>query len=291
MDGIVLKPTLLITVDVEDWFQVENFKGYIDYDEWPRLPLRVYQNTIKLLDLFDSQCFPVKATFYILGWLAERCPELVLEIDKRGHEVASHGYAHRMCDSMGDSELLEDLVRSKQVLEKITKKEPAGYRAPSFSINDTTLALVHKAGYRYDSSFNSFARHGRYGSINTIGVPRRGIAMEIDSNFHEIPVSNLEINGQIIPWAGGGYFRLLPFYIFKKGVEKILSRQNAYVFYMHPWEIDPRQPRVKEAKGVTAFRHYLNLEKTFQRLDRLIRTLHYCDFITSRHYLERQGCA
>jgi polysaccharide deacetylase family protein (PEP-CTERM system associated) len=277
-----------MTVDVEDWFQVENFKDHINFAEWHRLPSRVRQNTIKILDLFNSQPIPIKATFYILGWVAENYPDLVREIFYRGHEVASHGYSHSMCTGMGEEALLEDLIRSKEVLEKITGTEVIGYRAPSFSINDATLSVIQKAGYRYDSSYNSFTRHGRYGAITTNGLTRNGIAYKVGPSFHELPVSNLQINGQILPWAGGGYFRLLPFILFKKGVREILSRQGTYVFYMHPWEIDPRQPRVKNVKRLTAFRHYLNLEKTYQRLDRMLKAFQDCDFITTKDYLERQ---
>lgn len=285
-----MKQSLLLTIDVEDWFQVENFKSHIDYSEWDRLPSRVHRNTLELLDLFGNQKFSIKATFFILGWVAEKCPDLVREISKRGHEVASHGYAHNMCTSISQDALFADLVRSKQVLEKITGKQIAGYRAPSFSINNDTLGLVQKAGYLYDSSYNSFSRHGRYGSITTRGRQRQGIAYIIDSGFYELPVSNLKLHGQTIPWGGGGYFRLLPFNIFKRGVRTILSKQNVYIFYMHPWEIDPQQPRVKNIKRLTEFRHYLNLEKAYGRLHELINTFQHCRFISASQYLQGQAC-
>lgn len=285
-----MKPVMLITIDVEDWFQVENFKGHIDFSEWHLLPSRVCQSTRKLLELFDSQHVPIKATFYILGWIAEKYPELVREISQRGHEVASHGYTHCLCDTMADAAMFHDLEKSKKVLEEITGKEVAGYRAPSFSINDTVLALIQKAGYRYDSSYNSFSYHSRYGSIKTTGLSRQGIVLKIKPGFYELPVSNLKICNQIIPWAGGGYFRLLPFWLFKRGVQSILNKQRAYIFYAHPWEFDPQQPRVKNLKKLSSFRHYLNLGETQNRLEQMITHFHYCEFITSMQYLERAGC-
>lgn len=281
-----MKHYILITVDVEDWFQVENFRSYIKRSEWDRLPARVVQNTIKLLDLFEGNNKNIKATFFVLGWVAENYPDLIREISRRGHEVASHGYDHMMCSNIDSDALYSDLIRSKNIIENIIGREVEGYRAPSFSISDSTLSIVMKAGYRYDSSYNSFAQHGRYGSISTRGRLKNGIAIRMASNFYELPISNLEIGGQTIPWGGGGYFRFLPFSIFKKGVQNILSQKRAYMFYMHPWEIDPEQPRVKEAKGVAAFRHYLNLSRTHARLGMLIHNLQECEFTTCSQYLK-----
>jgi polysaccharide deacetylase family protein (PEP-CTERM system associated) len=284
-----LNQSILLTIDVEDWFQVENFSSYIQRSQWDKLPTRVVQNTHAILDLLQEKKRDIKATFFVLGWIAERFPDLIREISKRGHEIASHGFDHAMCTHMTADSLLSDLIRSKNVIEEITGTEVKGYRAPSFSISDDALRLIRKAGYGYDSSFNSFTQHGRYGFITTNGYPKRGIAIRIASDFYELPISNLEFGGQTIPWGGGGYFRFFPFSIFKKGIQRILSKQQAYMFYMHPWEIDPEQPRVKRIKGISAFRHYVNLERTIGRLSRMITAFKHGDFITCGQYLKAQN--
>ena len=283
------KRAILFTIDVEDWFQVENFSSYIKRSEWEHLPARVAQNTLTILDLLQDCGENIKATFFVLGWVAERFPDLIREISKRGHEIASHGQSHEMCTRLDPQSLLSDLIRSKHVLEDITGAEVKGYRAPSFSISDDTLRLIMKAGYAYDSSYNSFSRHGRYGSITINDQPTSGIAIRIASDFFEIPISNLELGGQTIPWGGGGYFRLLPFSIFKKGIQRILANHLTYMFYIHPWEIYPEQPRVKQAKGLSAFRHYLNLDRILSRLRRMISTFKDCEFITCSQYIKAQN--
>lgn len=278
---------ILITVDVEDWFQVENLRPWIPPDKWDRCTVRVVENTRRLLDLFDrSLPVNVQATFFILGWVAEKTPELVREISLRGHEVASHGYGHMMCNLIESRELKEDLKRSKFLLEDTIGKEVKGYRAPNFSISDQTLDLVRSAGYRYDSSYNSFSGNDRYGRISVDGAERKGIVIRLAQEFAELPISNLILRGQILPWGGGGYFRFLPLTIFRTGVKNILKNTDAYLFYLHPWEIDPDQPRVKQAKGFSRWRHYLNLDKTHSRLARLIAYFSDCDFVTCSQYIE-----
>ncbi len=262
-----MQNTILLTFDVEDWFQVENFKKYIPYSSWNSKELRVEKNTNELLDLLDSVSVPVQATFFILGWIAERYPDLVRKIQKRGHEVASHGFDHHLCYNQSPDDLRDDLLRSKELLEDLTGRQVAGYRAPSFSITDNTIALVREVGYLYDSSFNSYEGHGRYGALS---LPQNAEPdapiYAITSSFYEIPVSNLRVGSKVIPWGGGGYFRLLPAFLHGFGVKRILGQKKCYTFYMHPWEIDPKQPRVKEAKFFFRFRHYVNLHTTKKKL-------------------------
>ena len=268
-----MQNTILLTFDVEDWFQVENFKEYIPYSSWGSKELRVEKNTNELLDLLDSFSTPIQATFFILGWVAERYPDLVREIQKRGHEVASHGFDHHLCYNQSPDDLRDDLLRSKELLEDLTGSQVAGYRAPSFSITDDAIALAGEVGYLYDSSFNSYEGHGRYGSLK---LPQNA---ELDApiysitpSFYEIPVSNLRFGSHIIPWGGGGYFRLLPAFLHRLGVKRILKQKKYYTFYMHPWEIDPEQPRVQEAKSFFRFRHYVNLHKTKKKLELFIES-------------------
>ena len=304
-------PTILITIDVEDWFQVENFRPWIPFETWDQRELRVENNTHRLLDLFDSielqpPSLPAskpqtddyelsamsyekshpKATFFILGWLAERLPHLVREILSRGHEIASHGYNHNLCNQLSDIEFKKDLIDSKNRLQDITGSAVAGYRAPNFSVNDDVLKIVEDCGFGYDSSYNSFGLHGRYGKISLNGHTKKGIAHRISDNFFELPISNLMLKGRAFPLGGGGYFRLIPFSAFKMGVKRILKNDGVYVFYAHPWEFDPDQPVVKNASTGFKFRHYLNLRKNLNKLDKFIDSFSGCQFITCSQYLE-----
>ena len=294
---------ILITIDVEDWFQVENFKPQIPFDTWSSCELRVEKNTHQLLDLFDQleisgadnpkskiqnpNLYKVRCTFFILGWIAERLPALVRVIHNRGHEVASHGYNHNPCTTCSTEALKSDLLNSKKRLEDIINAPVYGYRAPSFSINNEILTLIEECGYCYDSSYNSFALHGRYGKMSISNNGHPGIAIPISSTpkfniqnpkfniFYELPISNLELKlrtsnfelrALVFPFGGGAYFRLIPLTLFKHGVQSILNKRDAYLFYMHPWELDPKQHRVKNASYFAAFRHYTNLHKTESKL-------------------------
>ena len=295
-----MTPSILLTIDVEDWFQVENFKRYIPFSTWPQKELRVEKNVHRLLDLFDS-CHEqrtsndgltknsLKATFFVLGWLAERLPHLIREIQDRGHEVASHGLNHNLCTEKSNLRLKQDLLDSKKLLEDIISAPVFGYRAPSFSISDNILKVIEECGYLYDSSFNSFAMHGRYGKILLNRYAKKGISYQVSNNFFELPISNLTLGkkGFVLPWGGGAYFRIIPFSIFKRGVQSILKKENAYLFYMHPWEIDPDQPRVGKASLSFKFRHYINLNSTFLKLTRFIEYFGQYRFVSCRQYLDK----
>ncbi|MEW6378728.1 MAG: XrtA system polysaccharide deacetylase [bacterium] len=277
------RPSLLLTIDVEDWFQVENFKPVIPFADWPNKDLRVEKNTYRLLDFFDEA--KVKATFFVLGWLAERIPGLVREIHSRGHEVASHGYNHMLCSRQSSQNMEDDLARSKMLLEDIIGFPVLGYRAPSFSISDEILKMVEECGYLYDSSFNSFGVNARYGRLALAGNWKKGIAHKVSENLYELPISNITFSDCVLPWGGGGYFRLIPFPAFIMGVRYILKNDHAYLFYLHPWEIDPEQPVVKEASLYGKFRHYTNLNKTLSNLFQFVQNFEQCHFTTCFQYL------
>lgn len=286
--------SIVLTIDVEDWFQVENFKNSISYDSWESREVRIEKNTHILLDLFDSikigssnQPQNPKATFFILGWVVERFPHLVQEIVKRGHEIASHGHMHHLCSKLSVKDLKSDLTKSKTLIEDITGSPVAGYRAPSFDINKEILAVIESCGYLYDSSYNSYTGHGRYGHVDFSSYERNGIAIRISNSFYELPVSNLILNDRVIPWGGGGYFRLTPASLFHFGVSKILKKDRTYLYYTHPWEFDPDQPRVDNAPYFFKFRHYVNLNKTKKKLLKFIETFKSSDFITCKTYLDR----
>ncbi len=279
-------PAILLTIDVEDWFQVENFKSYIDFSTWNSFELRVEKNTHLILDLLDAFSFKPKATFFILGWIAERRPTLVRQIRDRGHEVASHGDDHHLCTALDKNQLVQDLLTSKKRLEDITGHAVYGYRAPSFAINDQVLEMIKQAGYLYDSSYNSFSAHGRYGSIDLSKTVKNGGSYQLDNHFFELPVSNLRLCNKTIPLGGGGYFRLYPTSFFKHGIKNVLKKDNAFIFYAHPWEFDPNQPRVHQASRGFKFRHYINLDKTEGKLKQIINSFSGCAFVTCRRYLD-----
>lgn len=280
--------SILLTFDVEDWFQVENFKEYIPYSSWPLKELRVEKNIFELLNLLDDAPVPINATFFVLGWVAEQCPGLVREIYQRGHEVASHGFEHHLCYNQTLDELRLDLHKSKDLLEDIIGVEVSGYRAPSFSITDEALGVVREIGFLYDSSYNSYKGHGRYGAIE---LPKNGTQelpiYSLSSTFYEIPVSNLKFGSKVIPWGGGGYFRLLPSFLHRIGVKHILKQNGCYTFYMHPWEIDPEQPRVNAASLFFRFRHYVNLGGAKKKLGKFIADNAEHTFLGCREFIKK----
>ncbi|UCF90811.1 MAG: DUF3473 domain-containing protein [Desulfobacterales bacterium] len=291
---------ILLTIDVEDWFQVENFKPWIDFSSWLAYELRVEQNTHNLLDLFDRRKRDVTtkddssqtlhATFFILGWIAEHLPHLIREIHARGHEVASHGYNHHLLNRLGRAGIERELSDSKKRLEDIIGSSVVGFRAPSFGINHDLLKMVEASGYFYDSSYNSFGLHDRYGKLTLNGKDKKGIAHRVSEKFFELPVSNLNLKGAVFPLGGGSYFRLIPFLFFNLGLKKILRDEHACLIYMHPWEIDPEQPRVEEVPAFYKFRHYTNLRRTRPKLEKLIKSLANCRFISCREYLAQSHC-
>ena len=290
--------TILLTVDVEDWFQVENFKNWIRFENWSDYELRVEKNTHAILDLLDSFSFKrqtgendkfesPRATFFTMGWIADRLPHLVREIDSRGHEIASHGYNHDLCTKLSRRHLETDFIESKKLLEDVTGKPVYGFRAPSFAIDNHILKLIRKCGYCYDSSYNTFGYHDRYGKLDIENFRKMGISYQISDNFFELPVNNYKNGKIVIPVGGGGYFRLIPLPIFRFFVRLILRRDDAYMFYMHPWEIDFRQPRLREAGKSFKFRHYVNIRRTESKLRRFVDSFSGVRFMTCHDYLKQ----
>ena len=231
-------------------------------------------------------CTPPIATFFILGWVAKRMPKLVLDIHARGHEIASHGFNHNLCYDCTPAQLREDLSESRKLLEDITGNAVHGYRAPSFSINEDVLKMIEECGYTYDSSYNSFSGNGSYGKLDLVRNGT-GIAGKISSSFFELPISNVRLGNTVIPFGGGGYFRLIPAEFFLKAVRRVLDKDNAYLFYLHPWEVDPGQPRVEQAPWFFKFRHYVNLGKTLPRFAGLLKSLAGCRFMGCHDYIEQ----
>ena len=257
-----------LTVDVEDYFQVSAFAENIDPSEWVNHPLRVENNTHKLLDLFDEH--QVKATFFVLGWVAEREQSLVQEIAKRGHEVACHGYSHQLVYNQDPAVFQEETTRAKSILENIIQQQVRGYRAASYSITEKSqwaLDILAETGFIYDSSIFP-VRHDRYGMPNTPEYPY-SLKTPSGRTIIEFPLSTAKIFNYRLPVAGGGYFRLYPYWLSRMGLRQINRQQKPFIFYLHPWEIDPDQPRV-ETSWFSRFRHYNNLDKCESRLQNLM---------------------
>ena len=273
-----------LTVDVEDYFHVSAFAKSIKLSDWDTQPLRVEKNTQRLMDLFDEA--QVKATFFVLGWVAERNRSLVCEIAERGHEVACHGYSHQLVYNQTPEVFRDETVRSKALLEDIIQQPVIGYRAASYSITRKSmwaLDILAEAGFQYDSSIFP-VRHDRYGIPDAEETPHQ-LETPKGHSLVEFPLSTAKIFKYRLPVAGGGYFRLYPYSLSKAGLKQINRRQQAFVFYLHPWEIDPEQPRI-EAGWFSRFRHYNNLDKCEYRLRRLLTDF---EFTTARAVLTSQG--
>lgn len=256
-----------LTVDVEDYFQVSALAPYIPRSEWERTPCRVERNIDVILDLLAQS--GAQATFFTLGWIAERYPALVRRIIAAGHELASHGYAHLRIHEQTRDEFVQDIRRAKALLEDLAGIEVKGYRAPSFSVGRKTLwafDCIAEAGYRYSSSVYPI-RHDLYGMPE---APR--FAYQPRHGLLEIPVTTARLLKRNLPAGGGGYFRLLPYRVSRALIRRVNRAEGRpAVFYFHPWELDPGQPRVPGTTLKTRFRHYLNLHRTQPRLRRLLR--------------------
>lgn len=255
-----------LTVDVEDYFHVAAFEKQITPADWQDLTPRVDRNTRLLLDQFDRN--NAKATFFFLGWVAERFPDLVKEVQRRGHEVASHGYAHTRVHQQTTAEFRADVVKAKDILEQLTGEAVIGYRAPSFSINkqsEWAFEILKDIGHVYSSSTYPI-KHDLYGVPDWPQQPYMR-----PEGIWEIPMPTLTMYGRQLPIAGGGYFRLMPYWLSSMLISKFLKEDRMpYMFYFHPWEVDPEQPRVAGAGHKSKFRHYVNLDKMEHKLDRLL---------------------
>lgn len=261
-------PANAMTVDVEDYFQVQAFAGVIDRAGWDTLPCRVEANTDRILQQFDAA--GVAATFFTLGWVADRYPGVVRRIVAAGHELASHGYGHARADSQTPGEFREDVRRARGVLQDLGGVPVRGYRAPTFSIgprNPWAFDVLAEEGHAYSSSVFP-VRHDLYGAPDAPRFPHR----PMDGSLVEIPMTTVRLGGRNLPCAGGGWFRLMPYPLFRALLRRFNRVEGAPgVFYFHPWEIDPSQPRVSAAPWLSRFRHRVNLASMQGQLDRLLR--------------------
>jgi polysaccharide deacetylase family protein (PEP-CTERM system associated) len=297
----------ILTIDIEDYFQVHALSSVIRYEDWDKFDCRIERNTDCILETLNeiktqhselsTQSSP-KGSFFVLGWIAERYPDLIRRIQKEGHEIACHGYAHRLIYTQTKEEFRADIRRAKGILEDITSSEVIGYRAPSYSITNKSrwaFEVLVEEGFKYDSSIFPI-RHDFYGMPN---APRFPFIISLNGNesfefsvlndelntfqtlklithnskfMIEFPISTVKVFGQNFPISGGGYFRLFPYPVIKKGLKNINERENKpFIFYVHPWEFDPEQPRINTLSFRSKFRHYVNLDKTEDRFRRLLK--------------------
>ncbi len=280
-----------LTIDVEDYFHVSAFENISPPATWTERECRVERNTDLILNILDEHS--VKATFFILGWVAERYPQLTKQIATQGHEIASHGYLHQRVELQDRDVYREDVRKGKKILEDQIGAEVLGYRAPSYSITRKTswaFDELLEAGFKYDSSIFPM-QHDFYGIPDW---PRfAGYAVKNGDNWcespsisqgqlgiKELPITTLKLGQRNLPIAGGGYFRLLPYAVTRWGLNRINQQeQQPFVFYLHPWEFDPQQPRMAGASAKSKFRHYLNLSKTEQRFRRLLNDFEFMPIV------------
>ena len=263
-----------LTIDVEDYFQVSAFEDIIDPKDWDTMEQRVVHNTEKVLDLLTQH--NTKATFFIVGWIADRFPQLVQTIHSQGHPIGCHSYWHRKVYDMTPEEFRADTGKVKSILENIIGAPILGYRAPSYSITNKSLwalDILKDLGFTYDSSI--FPIHH-----DTYGIPEAPrFAYRHANGLREYPISTALFLGMKIPVSGGGYFRLFPYWFSRYALQTINRKEGKpFIFYLHPWEIDPQQPRMQQAKPLSRFRHYNNLSKTVVRLGRLFSDFSFTPF-------------
>jgi len=256
-----------MSIDLEEWFCVHNFSQVIQNKDWDKCESRVYNSTRRILDLLERH--NTRATFFVLGWVAERLPELIREIEARDHEIAVHGYNHLLLTEITPSEFDEDLARALEAIENCgVKQKILGFRAPSFTVVEKTrewaLRILEKYNLKYDSSIFPVGFHPDY------GVPDAPLSpYKITDRLIEFPMSCIEMFGRRLPFSGGGYFRLFPYAYTKFCIKQCNRLGRPAVFYLHPWEIDFEQPKM-DLPASKRFRHYHNLDKTEQRLDKLL---------------------
>jgi polysaccharide deacetylase family protein (PEP-CTERM system associated) len=256
-----------LTIDVEEHFQVHAFETVVERSAWDRHPSRVVANTQRILRLLAK--YDVSATFFILGWVADRYPALVREIVLAGHELATHGYWHELVYRQTPAEFAADLRQSIDAIGRAWPGwRPTGYRAPAFSITKDSLwalDILRQHCLAYDSSIFPLVAHDRYGIKNA-----NRFANQLESGLWEFPVSTIRLGRQNLPVAGGGYFRLFPLWVTRQAIRRLNRQGQPAVVYLHPWEFDPQQPRIPNAPRLSRFRHYVNLEQTESRLCSLL---------------------
>lgn len=265
-----LPPNAVMSIDVEDWFHSEHLGSALDPTSWDSCELRVDRNTDRMLTQLAHQ--GVKATCFILGWCADKRPQLIKRIASAGHEIASHGYAHRLAPGQKPHEFKSDAERSKKLLEDLTGQAVKGYRAPAFAITDWAIDVLQSLGFEYDSS--AFSNPARNDNAPLRGLSPATPLAELRKGFYEVCASCVSVAGRSLP-GGGGHFRLLPYMLLRRGIKKVLRAGGPFVFYLRAWEIDAAQPRVSGVGRGDYFRHSVNLSSGEDRFNRLLRDFNW----------------
>jgi len=268
----------ILSFDIEEHFQVSGLAAAVDRKTWDNQPSRVEQNTLGLLDLLARA--NVKATFFVLGWIAERHPKLIQVIAEEKHEIASHGYDHTLVYDMTLEQFRQDNRRTLELLRAITGDEIEGYRAPSFSLAADDIEkfkILSEQGFNYDSSLFPM-KHFRYGEASAVPVGPYSIRQGEKVLLREFPMTVVNLMGRRIPAGGGGYFRLYPDFLLNRNFENVNAEGRPIIIYLHPWEFDPEQPRLRGAGFGNTFRHYYNLKSTRKKLERVLRRFEFGPF-------------
>ena len=278
---------ILLTFDIEEWFQVANLSAAIKREDWGNKRSSVEQNVDRILQILEK--YKITATFFILGWVAERHPDIIVKIYQSGHEISSHGYGHELANRLAEDEIINDIHQSQKTLSGIIGAEILGYRAPNFSINDQILKQLKNFGFLYDSSYNPFRLNPRYGTLEGLGQKVSAGCYLTNSGIYEVPLSSYSFFKFPVPIAGGAYFRILPFWFFKWLVKGKIKQEPVYNFYLHPWEFEPDQERVKNIRWDYRLRHYHGLLHTAEKLEKLIVHLkeNGTEFLTIGGYINR----
>ncbi len=301
-----------LTIDIEDYFQVRAFSDIISYESWDDYGCRIERNADRLLEILshsvrNSQsgiANQMKGTFFVLGWIAERYADLVRRIQKEGHEIACHGYAHKLIYKQTKEEFREDIRKAKIILEDVTGSEVIGYRAPSFSITNRSqwaFEVLIEEGFKYDSSifpiwhdFYGFPAAPRFpflvsSRFNSNVEFSSHLTPNVPKTLIEFPISTVRLLGQNLPISGGGYFRLFPYLLIRKGLRRVNEKEGKpFVFYLHPWELDPEQPRINKIPIRSKFRHYVHLEKTEGKFKKLLTDF---TFSSIKGMIEKHDCS
>jgi polysaccharide deacetylase family protein (PEP-CTERM system associated) len=262
-----VRPTFLATFDIEDWFHAENVRSSLPDTHSDSLESRLEPNAHALLDILADT--GVRSTMFVLGWVAERYPAIVRRIVADGHEVASHTHLHRNLNTLPRDEVVRELAQAKDALEQVTGLTVRGVRAPNFSVSDDVLDVLADAGYWYDSSYFGFKQHDRYGTISAT-IPSHAPVVEVRPGLLEIQMTRVPVGRMMVPWAGGAYFRLIPYPVFRRGVAKQLRSTSWFTFYLHPWELDAAETAPPGMARSLRFRAYTGRPRVKRDLRRLV---------------------
>jgi polysaccharide deacetylase family protein (PEP-CTERM system associated) len=260
----------LFTIDVEEWYQPAVMERYVPRNIWAKQPLRLQESLHLLTDALDAH--GMHATLFCLSSLPREHDALIRNLAEKGHEIASHGHSHRSFSGLSKAEIKEELISSKKTLEDITGKAVTGFRAPNFSITDDTIELLIETGYQYDSSFFDVKWHPNYGKLQR--HPKNNVPYRIHPELIEVPMTVLNWGPLRIPWSGGAYFRHFPSALFRSGV-KHLIRDGYYHFYIHPWELDTKQPRPEQMNLINRMRHFRNISQSQDKLEQLLQSYQF----------------